>query len=373
MCLPIRAVFFFITLLFVVGNAQYQSETPSTAPLTQPTTSPYGQQQPTSAPLTQPTPYAQPIVAPYTQPIPFPQALQAHVPLQCPLFQFQHSVIPVSPGSNEYKITFTVQMTTVNLVFVDVHWLIVHAGGSQEFEMNERMTKLGANSFERLLGSFPIRLGAGDCIHYSFTYCALANSLRIDCDTDKFSSCPQAQPLSSTIRQQQLSSSFPAAPILSQPTYGAPAQAAFVPAPLTATTQQFQCPLFQVQHAVAPIAGTDQWKIQFNALTTMDVALVDVHWQIKHGGGELTEMINERMTKLSANSFERAASTVPLRLNSGDCVQYWFTYCVGTQIGRVDCDTERFSSCAIQQQQPLLQASYQPQPLSQFQPSQRSY
>jgi uncharacterized protein with PIN domain len=375
MYLTVRAVLLVISLL-AVGKAQYQ---PTSAPYAQPTSAPYTQ--PTSAPLTQPTPapYVQPIFAPLTQPTPAPytqptfapQALQGSATLKCPLFQFQHAVIPVSPGSNEYKITFTAQ-TTVNLAFVDVHWQIVRAGGGQELETNERMTKLGATSFERLLGMFPIRLNAGDCIHYSFTYCALADSLRIDCDTDKFSSCPSVQ--QSALQQPSYQARPIPAPITAQlQSFNYQAQPTFTPAPLVVTPPQFHCPLFQVQHAVVPIPGTDQWKIQFNAMTTMDVALVDVHWQIQHTGeGGLTEMINERMTKLSTSSFERAVSTLPIRLNPGDCVHYWFTYCVGTPVGRVDCDTERFSSCAIPQPtQQSLHASFQPQP--QFQPLQASY
>jgi uncharacterized protein with PIN domain len=300
---------------------------------------------------------------------------------QCPLFQVQHSVIPMSETTsvagtnNDYKIMFVAQSGgALNVGSVDVHWRIVRAGGVQEPEVNERMNKVlsATNSFERGANiAMPIRLNAGDCIQYWFTYVVLMDSFRIDCDTDKFSSCPQPQ---STQFSQVQVRAFPTttAPISSflptpapfiQQSSGFPVM--LTPAPLTQQQpqqQQLQCPLFPIQHAVVPISGTDQLKIQFNALTQMDVLSVDLHWQIKRGSGFQDMFMNERMTKKSSTSFERDVSSFPIRLNAGDCLHYWFTYSTG--IGQMDCDTERFINCAgsaTPQQQALFQdVSQQP-------------
>jgi len=298
---------------------------------------------------------------------------------------------------------------------VDIHWHIRRANGARDVDMNERMTKIGDVHFTREMLQMPIQLNDGDCLKYWFTYIIKAQEslIQIQCDTDKFLSCsktelePQPHSLiQSQVREQSQSnygsrqihqlpqqelpqlqstqttrSDLPQSQLQSQvheqsqSNYGSRQnpqqqivlQLARQELPQTQTTrsdQLLQCPAINFEHQVILLSSTSNlYKIQFRALTDMKVQLVDVHWHIQRASaGDLS--MNERMTSVGSNTFERNLSTLPIQLNDGDCIKYWFTYCIKTDMalnGRIDCDTSTFDKCIASQQ------TQQPQPQQQQQ------
>jgi len=166
--------------------------------------------------------------------------------------------------------------------------------------------------------------------------------------------------------------------ILSQPIQPAvqPSASDFRP---TTTFQQLQCPVLSTEPAVLQ-TGTN-WKIEVefkrlpsafsftsspsspvssnlgfdSTLDGLSIDRVDVHWRIQRSGiADVTSVSNnemsERMTRLSVTRFGRDSLALPIQLNSGDCLRYWFTYFVqvaATPQIRTSCETDHFMSCPV--------------------------
>jgi hypothetical protein len=179
--------------------------------------------------------------------------------------------------------------------------------------MNVRMLKQGSGNglsfvFPDASGAqnaLPITLLPGQSLSYWFTYCVSTPQGPVDCDSPVFNFMNQPAAIEAAPEPTR-----PACPVIN----------------------------FSQQVMPDPTGGQDMYKIVFTPQTNMNLAWVDLHLRMPG-----RDMINIRMTKTSANSFEYSGSDQPIMIPQGTTINYFFTYCVATPQGPVDCDTPMYS------------------------------
>lgn len=234
--------------------------------------------------------------------------------------------------------------TNMMVEWVDLHIHSMDGGLGQP--INVRMIKQSQNGQQ--VFSYPgpgaqagvdLVLQTGQTMTYSFTYCVHTPSGNVDCDTGLYTFSPQPP-------QQHIE----APPEQPRP----------------------QCPVIQYSASVVPLGqGQDMYKVMFHANTDMQLAWVDLHL---HMPGQ--DLINVRMQPSQSQGqggaagggggllFEWAGSQdQPINIPQGTTVTYFFTYCVSTPAGPVDCNTPMYSFTPQPPQAPIEQP--QPQPVVQ--------
>jgi len=274
----------------------------------------------------------------------------ATVRAQCPALQFTQSVELISGTDSQYRILFQPTTPGAQLEWVDVHFSI-----DGNALMNNRMMfangqgNQGGGLLEFRGRENPIILHPGQTLQYFFTYCVMGPQGPVDCDTERFNFSPMAP---------------------------APPPAAIQAAPTAPSIPRPDCPVIQYSANLQPMGNNGNiFKLTFMSTSGNDlpVAWVDAHYRINSG-----ELINERMIRAAganANSFEWLGRTGGLVLQAGDTMTYFFTYCVATPGGPVDCNTplqtytspvpqppQNIEQPPQQPQQPIEQPQYQPQP-----------
>jgi hypothetical protein len=246
-------------------------------------------------------------------------------PISCPVINFQQSVESI--GGNQFRVMFNPQ-TSMPVAWVDLH--LNSIDGSPQ--LNVRMIKQGGNNAAQNFvfpngaqNSLPITLMPGQQLSYSFTYCVSTPQGNVDCDSPVFQF--QNQPEAIAEEPQR-----PNCPVIS----------------------------FSQQVVAASDGGQDLYKIVFTPQSDMNLAWVDLHLRIPG-----RDMENVRMMKTSANSFEYSGSQQPIYIPEGTTINYFFTYCVATPSGPVDCDTPMYS---FTPQHPAPIEEPQPEPLKQETP-----
>jgi hypothetical protein len=233
-------------------------------------------------------------------------------------------------GPNTFRIVF-VPNTQMPVEWVDLH--INAMNGNPQ--LNVRMMKqsgMGAGNQQAQMFVFPnggqnalpITLMPGQSLSYFFTYCVGTPQGPVDCDTPAFSFTNQPAEVHASAEPAR-----PSCPVIS----------------------------FQQQVVAASSGTSDAYKIVFIPQTDMPLAWVDLHLRIPG-----RDMENVRMIKTSANSFEYEGTSQPINIPQGMTINYFFTYCVATPQGPVDCDTPMYSFTPQQPQPPSPPVEETPQP-----------